>query len=50
MSKNSWNESDTPKTDGFESLMYRSRLLGSDRRLVNIFGGNTGTKTSRKIT
>ena len=50
MSKNLWNESDAPKTDGLESLMYHSRLLASDRRLVNIFGGNTSTKTSRKTT
>jgi rhamnulose-1-phosphate aldolase/alcohol dehydrogenase len=45
MPKNVWNESDAPKTDGLESLAYRSRLLGSDRTLVNIFGGNTSTKS-----
>jgi rhamnulose-1-phosphate aldolase/alcohol dehydrogenase len=45
MPKNLWNESDAPKTDGLESLAYRSRLLGSDRTLVNIFGGNTSTKS-----
>jgi rhamnulose-1-phosphate aldolase/alcohol dehydrogenase len=45
MPKNLWNESDAPKTDGLESLTYRSRLLGSDRTLVNIFGGNTSTKS-----
>jgi rhamnulose-1-phosphate aldolase/alcohol dehydrogenase len=44
MPKNLWNESDAPKSDGLESLAYRSRLLGSDRTLVNIFGGNTSTK------
>jgi rhamnose utilization protein RhaD (predicted bifunctional aldolase and dehydrogenase) len=45
MPKNLWNESDVPKTDGLESHAYRSRLLGSDRTLVNIFGGNTSTKS-----
>jgi rhamnulose-1-phosphate aldolase/alcohol dehydrogenase len=45
MPKNLWNESDAPNTDGLESLTYRSRLLGSDRTLVNIFGGNTSTKS-----
>jgi rhamnulose-1-phosphate aldolase/alcohol dehydrogenase len=48
MPKNLWNESDAPKTDGLESLAYRSRLLGSDRTLVNIFGGNTSTKSLEK--
>jgi rhamnulose-1-phosphate aldolase/alcohol dehydrogenase len=48
MPKNLWNESDAPKSDGLESLAYRSRLLGSDRTLVNIFGGNTSTKSLEK--
>ena len=48
MPKNVWNEADAPKSDGLESLMYRSRLLGSDRTLVNIFGGNTSTKSLEK--
>lgn len=48
MPKNVWNESNAPKSDGLESLAHRSRLLGSDRTLVNIFGGNTSTKGPEK--
>lgn len=45
MPKNLWNDADAPQTDGLESLAYRSRLLGSDRSVVNIYGGNTSTKS-----
>ena len=45
MPKNLWNDTDTPQTDGLESRAYRSRLLGSDRSVVNIYGGNTSTKS-----
>ncbi len=45
MPKNLWNDNDAPDSDGLESLAYRSRLLGSDRSVVNIFGGNTSTKS-----
>ena len=45
MPKNLWNDTDAPQTDGLESLAYRSRLLGSDRSVVNIYGGNTSTKS-----
>jgi rhamnulose-1-phosphate aldolase/alcohol dehydrogenase len=41
---NRWNDAEAPEGDGLESLAYRSRLLGGDRTLVNIFGGNTSTK------
>ncbi len=44
MPKNLWNDTDAPQSDGLESLAYRSRLLGSDRTVVNIYGGNTSTK------
>ncbi|HUZ63283.1 MAG TPA: bifunctional aldolase/short-chain dehydrogenase [Acetobacteraceae bacterium] len=39
-----WNTAEAPKGEGLESLAYRSRLLGSDRTLVNIYGGNTSVK------
>lgn len=42
--ESTWNSQEAPSGEGLESLAYRSRLLGSDRRLVNIFGGNTSTK------
>ena len=45
MPKNLWNDADAPQSDGLESLSYRSNLLGADRTLVNIFGGNTSTKS-----
>jgi len=42
--ENRWNLSEAPASEGLEALVYRSRLLGSDRTLVNIYGGNTSTK------
>ncbi|PYE48999.1 bifunctional aldolase/short-chain dehydrogenase [Deinococcus yavapaiensis] len=42
---NLWNDADAPSSDGLAALTYRSRLLGADRTLVNIFGGNTSTKS-----
>ena len=44
--ENRWNDADAPQGDSLESLTYRSRLLGGDRTLVNIYGGNTSTKDS----
>jgi rhamnulose-1-phosphate aldolase/alcohol dehydrogenase len=44
--ENRWNDALAPEGDGLESLTYRSQLLGSDRTLVNIYGGNTSTKDS----
>ena len=40
-----WKREDAPQDQGLSSLAYRSRLLGRDRTLVNIFGGNTSTKS-----
>jgi rhamnulose-1-phosphate aldolase/alcohol dehydrogenase len=48
MPKNLWNNSDAPESDGLESLAYRSVLLGTDRTLVNIYGGNTSSKVLEK--
>jgi len=45
MPQNLWNDSDAPAGEGLEALAYRSRLLGADRALVNVFGGNTSTKS-----
>lgn len=44
--QNRWNDAEAPSGDGLASLAYRSRLLGSDRTLVNIYGGNTSTKST----
>ena len=46
--ENRWNDADAPKSDGLASLSYRSNLLGADRTLVNIYGGNTSTKSVEK--
>jgi rhamnulose-1-phosphate aldolase/alcohol dehydrogenase len=48
MAKNLWDSKSAPKSDGLSSLAYRSRLLGADRTLVNIYGGNTSTKSLEK--
>ncbi|MER3554329.1 MAG: bifunctional rhamnulose-1-phosphate aldolase/short-chain dehydrogenase [Meiothermus sp.] len=48
MPKNLWNDAEAPQNDGLASLAYRSRLLGADRSLVNIYGGNTSTKSLEK--
>jgi rhamnulose-1-phosphate aldolase/alcohol dehydrogenase len=41
---NRWSDADVPAGDGLAALAYRSRLLGADRAVVNIYGGNTSTK------
>ena len=48
MPKNLWDSKLAPKSDNLASLTYRSRLLGADRTLVNIYGGNTSTKSLEK--
>ncbi len=48
MPKNLWNAKEAPKGQGLSSLAYRSRLLGADRAVVNIYGGNTSTKSLEK--
>ncbi len=46
--QNRWNDAAAPTSDGLASLTYRSNLLGADRTLVNIYGGNTSTKSVEK--
>ncbi|PNY79815.1 bifunctional aldolase/short-chain dehydrogenase [Deinococcus koreensis] len=43
-----WDDADAPQSDGLAALTYRSNLLGADRTLVNIYGGNTSTKSVEK--
>ncbi|ACO48098.1 bifunctional rhamnulose-1-phosphate aldolase/short-chain dehydrogenase [Deinococcus deserti] len=45
---NRWNDAEAPQSDGLAALTYRSNLLGADRTLVNIYGGNTSTKSVEK--
>jgi len=46
MPKNLWNNTEASKLTGLDLLTYRSRLLGTDRTVCNIYGGNTGAKTT----
>lgn len=46
MPKNLWSESEAAGRDALDLLVYRSNLLGADRAVCNIYGGNTGTKTT----
>lgn len=39
-----WNPDEAGDKDGPESLLYRSHLLGADRRITNYGGGNTSAK------
>src|SRR3990172_5291740 len=45
MPKNLWNTVDAASLRGLDLLVYRSHLLGADRGVCNIFGGNTAIKT-----
>jgi rhamnulose-1-phosphate aldolase/alcohol dehydrogenase len=44
MPENLWNDSDYHKLPALDGLVYRSNLLGRDRAVVNIYGGNTSAK------
>lgn len=48
MPKNLWNDADAAGLEGLDLLVYRSNLLGADRAVCNIYGGNTGSKTIEK--
>jgi rhamnulose-1-phosphate aldolase/alcohol dehydrogenase len=44
-----WQSSQASEfTNGLDQLVYRSNLIGADRRVCNIYGGNTSTKTTVK--
>jgi rhamnulose-1-phosphate aldolase/alcohol dehydrogenase len=45
MNRPAWDQSNPPDDDGLKALAHRSRLLGADRAIVNIFGGNTSVKS-----
>ena len=44
MPANYWNEIDAAALTALDGLVYRSNLLGQDRSVCNIFGGNTSVK------
>lgn len=44
MPKNLWNDADSQNCPELDGLVYRSHLLGAERSVVNIYGGNTSAK------
>ena len=44
MPANLWNEAEAARLPALDGLVYRSNLLGRDRTVCNIFGGNTSVK------
>ncbi len=44
MPKNLWNNDEASRLPDLDGLVYRSNLLGRDRAVVNIYGGNTSAK------
>ena len=42
--QNLWNKDDAARNPDLDGLVYRSNLLGRDRAVVNIYGGNTSAK------
>ena len=48
MVKNYWEDHKEECGSGLDELVYRSNLLGKDRSVVNLFGGNTSTKSIEK--
>jgi rhamnulose-1-phosphate aldolase/alcohol dehydrogenase len=44
MPKNLWDKKEAKALPDLEGLVYRSNLLGRDRAIVNIYGGNTSSK------
>ncbi len=47
MPQNLWNDEEYATLPDLEGLVYRSNLLGRDRVVVNIYGGNTSAKLTR---
>ncbi|MDQ7851033.1 MAG: hypothetical protein RB148_12250, partial [Armatimonadota bacterium] len=44
MPPNRWDDGAARRLPALDGLVYRSRLLGEDRSVVNIYGGNTSAK------
>lgn len=44
MPQNLWNAAEAAQNPALDYLVYRSNLLGRDRSVVNIYGGNTSAK------
>jgi rhamnulose-1-phosphate aldolase/alcohol dehydrogenase len=46
--ENRWDDAQAAKLSPAELLLYRSNLLGSDKRITNFGGGNTSAKIKEK--
>jgi rhamnulose-1-phosphate aldolase/alcohol dehydrogenase len=46
MARLAWDDGVAGSLSGVELLVYRSRLLAADRSVVNVYGGNTSSKTT----
>jgi rhamnose utilization protein RhaD (predicted bifunctional aldolase and dehydrogenase) len=46
--ENRWDDSHAAGLSPAELLLYRSNLLGSDKRITNFGGGNTSAKLKEK--
>ena len=46
--KNAWDDAKASMMSESEKLLYRSNLLGSDKRITNYGGGNTSAKVMEK--
>src|SRR5688572_1696013 len=46
--ENRWDDSHAARLSPAELLLYRSNLLGSDKRITNFGGGNTSAKLKEK--
>lgn len=46
--ENKWNSSNAQNMSEPDKLLYRSNLLGSDKRITNYGGGNTSAKVMQK--
>ncbi|HEX2623267.1 MAG TPA: bifunctional rhamnulose-1-phosphate aldolase/short-chain dehydrogenase, partial [Phototrophicaceae bacterium] len=44
MPQNLWNQEEANHLPDLDGLVYRSNLLGRDRSVVNVYGGNTSAK------
>lgn len=44
MPQNLWNDAEAARLPDLDGLVYASNLLGRDRAVVNIYGGNTSAK------
>src|SRR4051812_46206755 len=44
MPQNLWNDAEYRALPDLDGLVYRSNLLGRDRSVCNIYGGNTSVK------